>query len=152
MDPDLFQSHPSLVIVFFIAFWCFVTFLISVITGWHSLAQRFRYTDDFDGETWGFRSAYTRFFSHYGSCLKFGANSSGLYMSIFPLFRPGHPPLLIPWSEVTVIQGETGFLFFKRRKLLLGREEPIPLSISAALAENLKRAAGHAWPLESPPA
>jgi hypothetical protein len=90
-----------------------------------------------------------RFYSHYGNILTFGANSSGLYMSIFALFRAGHPPLLIPWSEIKVIQGESGFLL-KRRRLILGREESIPLSISQSLTEHLKRAAGPAWPIESP--
>ena len=151
-DPGFFQSHPSLFIVYFAALWCFVTFLIAMISGWHTLASRFRSTDDFNGETWTFRTAYMRFFSHYGTILTFGADSSGLYMSIFPAFRIGHPPLLIPWSEITVIRGESGIPLFKRRKFLLGREESIPLSISVSLAESLQKAAGQSWPVESPAA
>lgn len=26
--------------------------------------------------------------------------SAGLYLAVFPPFRPGHPPLLIPWGEI----------------------------------------------------
>jgi hypothetical protein len=151
-DPDFFQTHPYLFIVFFIALWCSITFLISIFSGWHSLAQKFRCTREFPRETWTFRSAYMRFFSHYGTILTFGADASGLYMSIFPAFRVGHPPLLIPWSEVTVLRGESGIPFFKRRKFLLGREESIPLSMSVSLAENLQKAAGPSWPVESPAA
>lgn len=148
-DPDFLQTQSYLFFVFFIALWCSITFLISIFSGWHSLAQKFRCTREFPRDTWTFCSAYMRFFSHYGTILTFGADPSGLYISIFPAFRLGHPPLLIPWSEVTVIQGETGFLF-KRRKFLLGREESIPLSISSSLVENLQKAAGPSWPTESP--
>lgn len=28
----------------------------------------------------------------------------GLYLSVLPIFRVGHPPLLIPWREIQVIQ------------------------------------------------
>jgi hypothetical protein len=149
-QPDLFQTYPFLFIVFFVALWCLILFLISVVSGWHSLARRFRCTREFARDAWTFRSAYMRYLSHYGTCLSFGADSSGLYLSVFPIFRVGHPPLFIPWSEVTVTRGETGIPFFKRRKLLLGREESIPLSISVSLAENLQRAAGPAWPHETP--
>jgi hypothetical protein len=81
------------------------------------------------------------------SCLNFGSDETGLYLSVFPIFRPGHPPLLIPWSEITVVSGEKG-LISKTRELLLGREQSIPLAISLALAEKIRLAAGAAWPIE----
>jgi hypothetical protein len=40
-------------------------------------------------------------------------------------------------------------LIFKKRKLLLGRQELIPLLVSVPLAEKLKEAAGQAWPVET---
>jgi hypothetical protein len=150
-DPEWIQAHPSLFILFLPVFWCLITFLIGALSGWLTLARKFRAENDFDGEKFHFCSAYMRFFSHYGNVLTFGADLSGLYLSIFPMFRAGHPPLLIPWSEIKVIRGETGFLL-KRRKLLLGREESIPLSISPSLTESLHRLAGPAWPIESLPA
>lgn len=122
--------------------------MLSMFSGWFALARKFRCENEFDGQKFRFCSAYMRFFCHYGSVLTFGTNSTGLYISIFPVFRVGHPPLLIPWSEIEVLQGETGIIF-KRRKLLLGREEPITLSISNVLAEELRTAAGSAWPAES---
>jgi hypothetical protein len=147
-DANWLQAHPSIFILGFPLFWCLTTFLIGAFSGWLILARKFRAENDFAGEKFCFSSAYMRFFSHYGNILTFGANSSGLYMSIFALFRAGHPPLLIPWSEIKVIQGESSFLL-KRRRLVLGREESIPLSISHSLTEHLKRAAGPAWPIES---
>jgi hypothetical protein len=37
-----------------------------------------------------------RFYVHFGNCLTTGADQSGLYLTVFPIFRIGHPPLLIP--------------------------------------------------------
>jgi hypothetical protein len=89
-----------------------------------------------------------RFYVHFGNCLTVGADESGLYLAVFPIFRIAHPPLLVPWPEVAVISGKSG-LIFKKRELRLGRQESIPLRISASLAESLREAAGDAWPLES---
>lgn len=84
----------------------------------------------------------------YGNCVNFGVDESGLYMAVFPLFRLGHAPLYIPWSEIQIISVKRG-LIFKKRKLLLGRQELIPLVVSVTLAEKLKEAAGQAWPVET---
>ena len=37
---------------------------------------------------------------NYSSCLTLGANEHGLYMATFFLFRLGHSPLFVPWSDV----------------------------------------------------
>jgi hypothetical protein len=146
-----FLKNPYYFALYFIGLWSFICFLISAITGWMTLARKFRLENEFQGEKWRFRSAYMRFLTHYGSIVTFGADRSGLYMSLFPLFRIAHPSLLIPWSEITVIQGEAGILF-KTRKFLLGREERIPLRVSSSLVENLRQAAGPSWPPETPAA
>jgi hypothetical protein len=39
--------------------------------------------------------------TNYSACLTVGANNSGLYLAVFPLFRVGHPPLLIPWVDIS---------------------------------------------------
>jgi hypothetical protein len=36
----------------------------------------------------------------YNNCLTIGVTDEGLYLAVFPLFRPGHPPLLIDWSAL----------------------------------------------------
>ena len=46
----------------------------------------------------------------YRNIVNFGADSSGLFLSVFPLFRLGNPPLFIPWSDITSSQ-EKGWLF-----------------------------------------
>jgi hypothetical protein len=144
-------SHPWFFALFFppffIGVWVLTTYVLAMLSGWNLLSKRFRYIGGYYGKTWPFQSARMRTFVHFGNALTMGADESGLYMAVFPLFRFGNPPLLVPWSEVSILAGERG-LIFKKRVLLLGRQEAISLSISCSLAEDLKEAAGQAWPVE----
>jgi hypothetical protein len=145
---DFLNKYPFVVIPFFILFWCALLFLIAALTGWMRLARGFRETSTFTGPIWGCQSARMRWGSHYGSCLNVGADVMGLKLSVLFLFRPFHPPLFIPWSEIAV--GERGKVLLVRRvKLLLGREEPIPFVISATLADRIQAAAAGSWPIEA---
>jgi hypothetical protein len=138
-------SQPYVFLIFLVTLWSLVSFIIGTISGWNALSKRFSCPRGaFHGETWSFRTARMRFFTRYGNSLTFGADETGLYMSIFPIFRFGHPPLLIPWAEVAVVPGERG-LIFKQLTLRLGRQEAIPLRISASLVERLQQAAGTGW-------
>ena len=145
---DWVFHHPPFFVLLFVATWALTLHLLGMISGWAILSKRFRFTGMFCGQSWPFRSARMRFQVHYGNCLSIGADESGLYLAVFPIFRVGHPPLLIPWSEVSIMSGEKGFIF-KKRELRLGRQELIPLRISASLAVTLERWAGDAWPLET---
>jgi len=120
---------------------------ISHISGWALLAQRYRCEGGFAGDRLRFRSAAMRYSSHYGNCLTMGANPQGLFLSMSVSFLVGHPPLFIPWSEITVRRGR--FLWSIYVELRLGREPAIPLRISEGLASKLAAWAGGSWPKES---
>jgi hypothetical protein len=144
---DFLNRYPLAFIPLFILFWCAILSLIAVLSGWATLAQRFRLTATFAGPTWAFQSARMRWNSHYGSCLNVSADATGLKLSVLFLFRPGHPPLFVPWSEISVAK-RWRFLFFRQVKLLLGRGEQIPLVIGGGLADRIQAAAGANWPIE----
>ena len=82
----------------------------------------------------------------YGNCLTVGSSPHGLYLAMMLLFRFGHPPLLIPWDEITV--SRQTFVFFRFVRFGLGRELDIPLCLRAQLADKLKNASGNRWPIE----
>jgi hypothetical protein len=139
-------TRPIFFAIFFCVVWAMASFVISMASGWNVLSKRFYCAKGtFHGETRTFQSARMGFLTNYGSCLRIGADKSGLYMSIFPIFRLGHPPLLIPWEEITICPGETG-LIFKQRTFTLGRQEAISLRISASLVASLQQAVGKGWP------
>lgn len=146
---DLLTRYPLAVIPFFLLFWCVVNFLIAALTGWSTLARRFRMQSPFTSPTWRFQSARMRWSTHYGSCLTVGADPTGLMLSVFFLFRVGHPPLFVPWSEISVVERSKSWLG-RQVKLQLGREEQIPLLITGSLADRIQSAAGSSWPIESP--
>jgi hypothetical protein len=105
--------------------WWVVIYLVSFASGWHKLAERFRYEREFEGERWRFQSGIMRWSTRYGNILTLGANREGLYMAIFVLFRTGHPALFLPWSEITV--SERRRWFRAGTQFVLGREMQIPL-------------------------
>jgi hypothetical protein len=98
--------------IFFVALWCAIGFLSSKLTGWAVLAQRFRSTYPFAGQIWRWKSARMRRGANYNNCLTIGADPIGLYLSMVFFFRVGHPPLFLPWSEISV-RGRRKILFLK---------------------------------------
>jgi len=139
------------ILIPFLLLWGLVLlpYLTSRWSGWSTLADFFRSDTDFRGQKWRMQSAAMRYAMSYNNCLTIGANEEGLYLAM-PMFfiRVGHPPLFIPWSEVSASPVTTGWLR-GRTRLHLGRDLQIPLTISAALAQKLQMTAGTQWPLAS---
>jgi hypothetical protein len=75
-----------------------------------------------------------------------GVNPQGFFLSLSIPFLPGHPPLFIPWDEITLHRKR--LLWTRFVELRLGREPPIPFRISERLAKKLAGLAGEAWPKE----
>lgn len=125
--------------VFFLGAWALACLLISSLSGWWILASRFSTLQQPSGEikTAGpfFYVIYLRLWTHYSSVVRVTAANDALYLSVLFLFRIGHPPLRIPWSE---IQFSTTKRFLRRYMVLtLGTNEQIPLRISQRMARNL---------------
>jgi hypothetical protein len=140
------QHFPVLFPVFLIALWCVVTAVVSQVGGWAILARQYRGSSEFMGEKWRMQSAQMRWRMSYNHCLTLGGSETGLYLSIMSPFRFRHPPLLIPWAEISVSRRHRFFLNYVR--LSLGHEAGIPLLLRPTIAERLRRAAGNHWPVE----
>jgi hypothetical protein len=139
-DPILFAA------ILWIFMWLLVGAIISLISGWFSLAKVYRTGSAFDGAKWRMQSGRMRWFVGYNNVLTIGASQQGLYLASMFLFRFMHPPLLVPWSEIKV-QKKKG-LVFEYVTFTMGRELAIPLRIRGKLGTNLQQAAGSAWPVE----
>jgi hypothetical protein len=87
-----------------------------------------------------------RWLANYNNVLTMGASQQGLYLASMFLFRFMHPPLLVPWSEITV-RRSTGWVF-EYVTLTMGHDLAIPLRIREKLAAQLREAAGNCWPVE----
>jgi hypothetical protein len=103
---------PLIIVLFvvsFIVLWTLVVLLISVISGWRRLAGYYRATMPFTGQKWAWQMGWFGW-ARYRGVLTVGADTTGLYLELMPLFRIGHPALFIPWSDMTT-EERTGFLF-----------------------------------------
>jgi hypothetical protein len=88
-----------LFLVCFGGFWCFVTLLLSRVGGWSRLAERFPAPEQPEGRR--FRSQSARLgLVNYNRCLTITISKAGLCLSMTPIFRVGHRPILIPWKEI----------------------------------------------------
>jgi len=150
MQHWLDQHQSALWFIFpayFAALWLLVSAVISFIGGWTKLAGVFRSGKPFIGQQWTGQSGQMRWIAGYGNCLTVGCNPEGLYLATMALFRFRHPPLLVPWSEISISQRK--ILFFRFVRFSLGHELHIPLYLRWKLADKLRRAAGDRWPIET---
>jgi hypothetical protein len=139
-DPS--QLPPYIVVIMAtisLAVFCFVSFLSSVLSGWHTLSKRFRAESEPYGAT---RSAgpfpytvYTRYWSHYSFIIRMTAAEDALYLTVLLILRIGHPPLRIPWNEIQL--SKTTYFRQPLVLLTLGEQERIPMRISERMAGKL---------------
>lgn len=136
--------NPILIPLYFAGFWIFISFLISLIGGWHELARVYAAEQPFEGEGWSMQDAGLRFFTSYHNVLKIGANADGFYMAVFPLFRVGHPPLFIPWRDISIQKAKSFWVPVYKFEF---RQVPsVPLRLREKLGKKVQSAAGSAWP------
>ena len=86
--------------VLFVLFWVGIVTLLSRVGGWARLARHYRTFESFGGEPIRFQFGYLGFVRYKGT-LTFGAEAKGLYIATLVLFRPGHPPLVVPWGQLS---------------------------------------------------
>src|SRR5260370_20051122 len=84
-----------------------------------------------------------RFNSRYNGCLTVGADSSGLFLVPLFIFRLGHPPLFVPWSEILSQWKKRFFGLMDVVVLHLVRSEEVPLSVNMKLAAWFEAAVGN---------
>jgi len=139
--PHLLGSFPPYLFVpLFVAMWVGICHVISLVGGWRELSSHYHAEHPFSGELFRFQSAQMRGRMNYNSCLTVGANVEGLYLSVLFVFRLGHPPLFIPWSDVSgTIEKRR---WFSCLRLKFERCPLVPLVISKRLAERISRVSG----------
>ena len=149
MTAQHFMNHyfPVVFPVFFVCLWLFICAVIGSVGGWSSLSKIFLAQFPFTGTKWQLQRGQMRLGVGYNGCLTVGANSEGLYLAVFPLFRFMHPPLLVPWNQIKVRRGKS-WPWGEYVTFMLGYETAIPLKISGTLAARLRESAAGSWPVE----
>ncbi|MFT5196391.1 MAG: hypothetical protein ACI85U_003423 [Candidatus Promineifilaceae bacterium] len=139
---------PLIIIAFIICFggfWSFIVFITSRIGGWHTVAQQYAGEMSYFSQQFTWRSA--RFgFMNYKSVLTFSVSDEELGIAVLFLYRIGHAPLKIPWSEVHGIE-KSPFIFPEVHLTFLHSPNKV-LKIRKGLAEQIENAAGGNWTFE----
>jgi hypothetical protein len=84
------------------ALWILICAGLSHFAGWRLLACHYRASAPFRGRKLHFSSAQFGGWVGYNGSFTPGADHSGLFLSVWPIFRICHPPLLVPWSDIRV--------------------------------------------------
>ena len=101
------------------AMWCFLSWLLSRLSGWSRLAEHYPASQGIVGESAHMRSGRIGAV-HYHSALSFRVNDEGLRIAVaFPL-RLGHPPIFIPWEEFHHVT-EDVIMYSHKVKAAVGR-------------------------------
>jgi len=94
--------------VFFPLLWTLITFFVSRVSGWASLAKHYKTDLPAPEHTRSLQSAIIGG-ARYNGVLSIGINTEGIYLKPFILFSFFHPPLFIPWSDTSVKLGKYYF-------------------------------------------
>lgn len=120
----------------FVAIWSGVCLLLGLVSGWGGLARRFRTREEAPAGAEGGLFARIGLIAYRG-VLGVGRADDGLDLRVMLLFRPGHPPLRIPWSEIRVEGERSLFGFGKVTRLRLGAGGPL-LNLPSATWERVR--------------
>lgn len=132
-----------------------VLYFFSRVNGWHELSQYYPTRNPYQGK-WivhDLDEVEVRFNASDGvNSIRLGADAQGLYISMWIGFRPFHPPLFIPWSDVTAVRiKETPWL--KKPNLVkytFAMNPDIPVYVGTYIAEEIEKHAGGQWKMQEP--
>lgn len=128
-------SVPAYILLFIIL-WIGICKLISAAGGWRVLARDYRADSLFDGQKLWFKSLGMRSWTNYSNCITVGANKYGLYLSVLPIFRIGHPPLFFPWTDIST-EAVSRRLLPDIVKFNFTKQPTVPIVLSKSLAARI---------------
>ena len=114
------MNAPPNPLYFLIAFpllWFAVTMILSFLSGWFGLMERYPDRDEISVVTLANQSGSLGFVSMRG-ILKLSVCPSGLRIGIMRIFGPFCRDFLVPWNEITVTRSDR--VFWKVAKLSFG--------------------------------
>lgn len=124
----LMFTLPPAFLLLFPLIWCFVCLILARVGGWRKLARHYGTDLSPQGARLSWQSGKLNAVS-YNNCLTIDISENGIYLSIMVLFRPGHQPLLIPWSDIHDMRQDS-FLWMKYTSLDVGEPKIATVKLS----------------------
>ncbi|GAB3523963.1 hypothetical protein [Emticicia fontis] len=107
-----------------VAFWLTLLRFIAHLSGWSTLKDTYEATYSQNEINYIGISGKIGKFNYYG-VLNVSLSEAGLYLSVSPMFRFGHPFLLIPWNNIKHIQEKGNTLFCEVDGIQIGLSSKI---------------------------
>src|SRR5947208_2301000 len=86
----------------FLTVWFGSMYLIARVGGWRDLGRVYGTEIPMEfARQWRNKQGKMRYATGYNGCLNIAANSMGMQLSVWKMFRPGHPTLFIPWGDLS---------------------------------------------------
>ena len=129
--------------------WFAIIGLLSWLGGWSRLARVYRdeMSESTDGHTWRMQSVSLRGWCGYNNCITIEATAKGLKISPWFIMRPGHPPLFLPFDEMTS-QSRT-MLGVGLEQVRMKQEPAISIDFRRTLVDSVREELGDVWPEDS---
>ena len=141
------SPNPLYFLIAFPLLWCSVTMILSFLSGWFGLMERYPDRDEIPVVTLANQSGSLGLVSMRG-LLKLSVCPSGLRIGIMRIFGPFCRDFLVPWSEIKVTRNDR--VFWKVAKLTFGQPSNGNLKVFAEVADRMARAADNHWPEPGP--
>lgn len=125
-------------------------FFFSRATGWHAVHEQYPdrhgYQGDWVGKDWD--EVEVTFNNSTGvNSIRIGADSQGLYISMWIGFRPFNPPIFVPWSDVSSTWIKE-IPFLPRPDLVkfnFAMVPDVPVYVGAYIAEEIEKLSEGQW-------
>ena len=135
----IFVEKSLLFPLIFLGMWVFTCFTLSIFSEWRFLSKQYPCNGKFDGEKFSFRTMKIGGVN-YSYCVTFGVNRTELYLGIMFLFRIGHKPIKVPFSQMKGKKQEGAFFTYVILSI-----NSVDIRISQKLAERIVTASNGAW-------
>ena len=146
---DLQPIIITIIILFIIVgFWSAISLLISRLSGWHRISEYYWGKLEHYNKRLFFQGFSTSMLGGYSNFVTYAVSDEYLGISVFFLYRIGHPPLKIPLADINGIQ--KNMLFIPRVHLQLRKLPDKRVIIPYRLAQKIEKASGGAWTFERP--
>jgi hypothetical protein len=122
--------------------------LLSWASGWRALARRYRGDAIPDGLQFSMQWVRVGWVD-YNGCVTYRVCPQGLYVALWRFFRFMHPPLLIPWSALHVLQVRSNG-WIKHATVAVDRPPIARLRLPLRVAEAVGELLPHAGESSSP--
>lgn len=139
---QLLKINPVLFSILFVGVWCLVSVLLSAMGGWSRIAKQYPECSPFSGEKWRMQSIRVGPIN-YNGCVTIGANWTAIFLSVLFPFRLGHPPLVIPYSEI--VGKEVYGMIFKYVELTFRQQHSTTLRLTRKQADRIEMQSNGAW-------